>query len=208
MTLRIPKPSHVAITIGLAFVFWAAVFAFHLVNFWAGLSGAALVLTALSFIWGGIPVSREEITLRNTLVGLGSAAVLYGIFFVCKLIAAKVFAFAPGQIHNIYTIRTEADALSIAIVLLFITSPCEELFWRGFVQRFGMARFGAVKGWLFGTFFYTVIHVSSGNFMLTGAAFTAGLFWGYLYARTNSVYACIVSHASWTVAIFLLFPMT
>jgi CAAX amino terminal protease family. len=207
MTLRTPKPAYVAVTICLAFIFWAAVFAFHLVNFWAGLSGAALVLTALSFWWGGIPLRRNEITLKNTLLGLGSAALLYGIFFVCKVLATRIFAFAPEQIHGIYTIRTEADALSIALVLLFITSPCEELFWRGFVQRYGMARFGSLWGWLFGAFFYTAIHVSSGNFMLTGAAFTAGLFWGYLYAKTQSIFACIVSHASWTVGIFLLFPM-
>ena len=207
MSPRLPKASHVAITLGLAFLFWAAVFALHLVNFWVGLSGAALILTGLSFKWGGIPVSREEITLRNTVVGLGSAAALYGIFFLCKLIAIQIFSFAPGQIHSIYTIRTEADAISIAIVLLFITSPCEELFWRGFVQRYGMARFGDIKGWLFGTFFYTAIHVASGNFMLAGAAFTAGFFWGYVYLKTRSIYACILSHATWTVAIFLLFPM-
>jgi membrane protease YdiL (CAAX protease family) len=205
--LRVPEGKHVAISVALAFAFWAAVFACKLVNFWLGLGAAALVLTLLSFYWGGVPLARTEATVANVLRALASAAALYALFALGRYASLHVFPFASGQICDIYAIRQEAAPGFIALVLLFVTSPCEELFWRGFVQRFGMARFGAVKGWLFASLMYAGIHISSGNFMLAGAALTAGLFWGGVYMRTQSVSVCILSHAVWTVSIFLVLPM-
>ncbi len=207
MHLRTPTVLQTTACLVAAFGFWAAVFAFHLINFWLGLSLAALILAGLSVIFAGLPFARRELNPRNTLTALLSAAVLYGLFYVCRNIAVEVFSFAPAQIGGIYTIREEASPLLIVPVLLFITSPCEELFWRGFVQRFGVVRFGPRNGWLFASLLYAAVHISSGNFMLVGAALVAGLFWGYVYLRTQSIYICILSHAVWTVAVFLVFPL-
>ena len=44
--------------------------------------------------------------------------------------------------------------------------------------------------------------------MLVMAALTAGLFWGWLYWKTGSLVPCILSHAFWTVAVFILWPLT
>ena len=40
------------------------------------------------------------------------------------------------------------------------------------------------------------------------SALTAGLFWGWLYWKTGSLVPCILSHAFWTVAVFILWPLT
>ena len=108
---------------------------------------------------------------------------------------------------SIYDIRQEGQAIIIALILLFVTSPAEELFWRGFLQRWAMARLGGLRGWLAASFVYAAVHVLSGNFMLTMAALIAGLFWGLVYWRTGSIIVCIISHAIWTVSIFVLWPM-
>ena len=47
----------------------------------------------------------------------------------------------------------------MALVLLFITSPAEEVFWRGFVQRWFMHRFGGKAGWLLAVCVYAGVHV-------------------------------------------------
>ena len=68
-------------------------------------------------------------------------------------------------------------------------------------------RFGARRGWLLASVIYAAVHIASGNFMLTMAAFTAGLFWGWLYQREQNLVPCIISHCLWTVTIFILLPV-
>ena len=192
----------------LAMGLWAAVFGLKFMNFWLGLSCSALLLSGLSVFWAGLPLEFREVTIRRTALGALSAAVLYVVFALGRQISVFILPFASGQIDSIYAIRQEADPAVIALALIFLTSPAEEIFWRGFLQRWSMVRFGEVRGWLLAALVYAGAHLSSGNFMLTGAAMTAGLFWGYVYMRTRSLYVCIVSHALWTVAIFLLWPLS
>ena len=202
-----PTTRQAATGMALAFGLWAMVFGFKVVNFWLGLSCAALLLAGLSVLWGGFPLQRREVTIRRTGLAVLSAACLYGLFALGRQASVSVLPFASGQIGSIYAIRQEAAEGIIALVLVFLTSPCEEIFWRGFLQRWSMDRFGEVRGWLLAALAYAGVHVVSGNFMLAGAALTAGLFWGYLYLHTRSLYLCIVSHALWTVAIFLIWPL-
>ena len=53
---------------------------------------------------------------------------------------------------------------------------------------------------------YAVVHAGSGNPMLVLAAAVCGLFWGYLYLRTDSVLLVAVSHTVWDLAVFVVFP--
>ena len=46
----------------------------------------------------------------------------------------------------------------------------------------------------------------SANLTLTGAATTAGLYWGALYAREQRLAPLIISHVSWDIWIFLIAP--
>ena len=206
--VRLPTTRQVVIGVFLAFGMWAAVFGLKVANFWLGLGCAALLLAGLSAVWGGLPLARREITIPQTGLAVLSAAGLYGLFAIGRLASVCRLSSASGQIGAVYAIRQEAAPVLIALLLIFVTSPCEELFWRGFLQRWGMARFGEVRGWLLATLAYAGAHLVSGNFMLVGAALTAGLFWGGLYLRTRSLYVCIVSPALWTVAIFLLWPLS
>ena len=207
MKAPLPTTRQVLVCVALAFVLWAAIFGFKVVNFWLGLSLAAGLLMAMAVWWTGLPMQRQEITLKNTALAFASAAVLYAIFALARWLAIAILPFAPGQIGAIYTIQHEAAPGVIALVLIFLTSPCEEIFWRGFLQRWAMHRYGGHKGWLLASCLYAGVHVASGNLMLTGAALVAGLFWGYVYLRTQSLYVCIVSHAVWTVSMFLLWPL-
>lgn len=142
------------------------------------------------------------------LIGLVSAVLLYAIFALGNTLSGWLFRFAPHQVSAIYDIRHEGSPLAMALVLLFITSPAEEVFWRGFVQRWFTHRFGGKAGWLLAVCVYAGVHIFSGNLMLVMAALTAGLFWGWLYWKTDSLVPCILSHAFWTVAVFILWPLT
>lgn len=208
MTPRIPTAGQVCGTLALAAFFWWVNFGLHWVNFWIGMGTAASVLALLSFWFAGVPMKRTEWTGRAVLIGLVSAVLLYAIFALGNTLSGWLFRFAPHQVSAIYDIRHEGSPLAMALVLLFITSPAEEVFWRGFVQRWFMHRFGGKAGWLLAVCVYAGGHVFSGNLMLVMAALTAGLFWGWLYWKTDSLVPCILSHAFWTVAVFILWPLT
>ena len=202
-----PSDKQVLFTVVLAFLFWYLTFVVKWTNFWLSMSLAVTVLTGLSFMWGGSPLKKSDFTISHALIGIGSAAVLYGVFWTGNLLSQAIFHFAKPEITSIYGIRHEGDRTIIALVLLFLTSPGEELFWRAFLQGWAKRRFGDFRGWLVAAAIYGAVHILSGNVMLTLAAFTAGLFWGYLYWRSGSIFACIVSHALWTVSIFILWPV-
>ena len=195
-------------TLLLAFFFWFVTFSLQWFNFWLSMCIAVSILTTLALQLGGNPFSRRDWNTRAVFSGIAAAAALYAIFWLGNSLSQLLFHFAKPQIASIYSIRNQGEAVVMALILLFITSPGEEIFWRGFVQRRLVQHFGARRGWLFASAVYAAVHIASGNFMLTMAALIAGLFWGWLYQREQNLVPCIVSHALWTVTIFIWLPIS
>ena len=149
---------------------------------------------------------RERPRFRDVPSGLASAAALYGIFLVGDRMARQIMPAGEREIGSIYELRSGAPRRAIATALALVIGPGEELFWRGLVQRSLHRRFGRVLGWLLASSIYGTVHVISENLTLTGAATTAGLFWGALYARNERLAPLIISHITWDVWIFLVAP--
>jgi hypothetical protein len=149
---------------------------------------------------------RERLRPRDVFKGLGSAAGLYAIFQLGDRMARRVMPAGDREITRIYELRTAAPPEAIAAALALVIGPGEELFWRGLVQRGLMRRFGRLRGTLLASSIYGGIHLVSANLTLTGAAATAGVFWGALYAREPRMAPMIVSHVSWDIWIFLIAP--
>jgi membrane protease YdiL (CAAX protease family) len=149
---------------------------------------------------------RERPRIGDAAPGFGSAAALYGIFLVGDRMARRIMPAGENEIGRIYELRTAAPRPAIAAALAFVIGPAEELFWRGLVQRTLHRRFGRVRGWLLASSLYGTVHLVSENLTLTGAATTAGLFWGALYARDQRLTPLIVSHVIWDLWIFLVAP--
>jgi len=177
-------------------------------NFWIKITTTVCVLCAGSFTVAGFPIRRTQHLLREIMIGLVAAVVLYGIFWLGDFLAASLFGFAPKQVEAIYAIKQLGHPWLVAGVLLMVTSPGEELFWRGYVLREAMKRWGAWRGFLAGAGIYGAVHIPSCNLMLVMAALVAGTFWCALYQwRKGDLTACIVSHALWTVSVILVFPI-
>lgn len=177
-------------------------------NFWIKITTTVCVLCAGSFFAAGFPAKRLRQPLKEVAIGVAAAVALYGIFWLGDVIAARLFGFAPKQVEAIYAIKQLGHPWIVAAVLLLVTSPGEELFWRGYVLREAVKRWGPGRGFLVGVGLYGAVHIPSGNLMLVMAAWVAGLFWCALYQwRKGDLIACIVSHALWTVGVFLVFPI-
>ena len=207
MTPRIPTAGQVCGTLALAAFFWWVNFGLHWVNFWIGMGTAASVLALLSFWFAGVPMKRTEWTGRAVLIGLVSTTLLYAIFALGNTLSGWLFRFAPHRCRP-STISAMKVRRSPWRWYCFHHQPRRG----GFLARLHPAlvrhRFGGKAGWLLAVCVYAGVHVISGNLMLVMAALTAGLFWGWLYWKTGSLVPCILSHAFWTVAVFILWPLT
>jgi len=203
-----PSLRPVWLTIAAAFGLWFLTFTLGFGNFWLKLTASACILAAI-----GLGYSSGEFKklfafrMRHLWIGIGSALVLYGIFWVGKEAAYLLFDFAPGQIASVYKTKTQLDAVWIGLLLLFLMGPAEEIYWRGFVQRHLAECYGAGTGFWWAAAAYTLIHITSWNFMLLVAASVCGLFWGLLYRREQNLIPVVISHALWDVMIFVLFPL-
>jgi membrane protease YdiL (CAAX protease family) len=192
----------------LAALFWFVTFYLTWASFWIKISFSAATLAILSLLLQPNRKERIRIDARAVALGLASAAILYFIFWTGKAVSELILPFSGGQIGGIYDKGAGTPMWVIALLLFFVTGPSEELYWRGYLQKNLMMRYGQWQGWLLATAIYAAVHIWSFNFMLIGAAAVAGAFWGAMYWRLKNLTPVIISHSVWSALIFAVFPMT
>ena len=197
----------VTATVVLAAVLWFVTFYLPFGVFWFKISASALVLAGLSLALQPAKYLRFSLSWRNIGIGLFSAVLLYLIFWAGKMVSQAVFPFAAEQVGSIYGKGEGTSTWVIVLLLFFVTGPCEELYWRGYLQRHLMGRMGGFWGWIVATVLYAGVHLWSGNFMLIGAAGVAGAFWGAMYWRFKDISPVIISHTVWSTFIFAVMPV-
>ena len=179
-------------------------------NFWLVMSFSATILTSLAFAL--TPDRKALVKVENPrfqiVAGVVIAFALWGIFWFGDKASAWLFDFARPQVDNVYAMKTGLPSWLIALLLLFVIGPAEELFWRGYVQR-TLARLWTPNLALVVTVaIYTLVHIWSFNFMLIMAALVAGLVWGLLYRlKPTLLPALVVSHALWDALVFVVLPI-
>jgi membrane protease YdiL (CAAX protease family) len=186
-------------TLGLLIAFGLFAFTFRgaRARFWER-------MTLTGFVLGNMALANESDLRRmrmrplDLVQGIGSAAILYGIFTLGDQLARAVMPRGSKEIRDIYALRALAPRDEIAARLATVIGPAEELFWRGFVQR-RAGGLAAAAG-------YGGAHLVTGNATLVGAAAVAGIYWGLLRRLGMSMPALITSHIAWDIWIFLLAP--
>jgi membrane protease YdiL (CAAX protease family) len=191
----------------LAAILFALTFRGPKKKFWDRMTGVGISLGGLSLATQP-ELRRTKIGIREILLGLGSAGLLYGIFHIGDRAARKIVPNGGNQIEDIYALKRIRPKKELMLRLGLIIGPAEEFFWRGFLQEGLMGYFGRVWGSLMAIAAYGGVHIASGNFTLVGAATVAGAFWGGLYGMGFPLGALIVSHLAWDNIIFLIAPTT
>jgi membrane protease YdiL (CAAX protease family) len=207
--MRPPRVNPLALwgTVALAAILWFVTFFLAWSNFWIKISCSAALLALLAFKLQPDYGGQMRFGRKALVQGFLSAAALYGIFWLGKVASTALFPFAAHQIGAIYGKGAHVPLPVVFALLLLVTGPCEEIYWRGFLQRQLMLRFGNWRGWALGSAIYAGVHIWSFNFMLIGAAAVAGAFWGLLYWRWQRLAPVIVSHAVWSAVIFAVAPI-
>ena len=182
-------------------------------NFWVVMSCSAVILTTLglSFTPDRKELLKIEKPALQLLGGIVIAFALWGIFWIGDKVSSWMFAFARPEVDSVYAMKTGLPTWLIAVLLLCLIGPAEELFWRGYVQRTMSRILGGKnpedKAFILTAVIYALVHIWSFNFMLIMAALVAGLVWGLIYRlRPQALPALIISHALWDALVFVLLP--
>lgn len=199
------------IAICTAVVFWFVMFspwtAPHL-NFWYTMMVAAGTLTGMSLMFAKDWKSIISFNTKDIILGIGSATLLWGVFYFGDLISGLLFDFARPQVDSVYAMRDGQSQVFLALSLLLWIGPAEEIFWRGYVQRtFEGTKLGRWGAFIVTTIIYGFAHIWAFNFMLLMAAIICGAFWGLIYMYNRNLVTVLISHAIWDVAVFILFPI-
>ena len=180
------------------------------VNFWYSMTAAAFILICIS--WRSTLTSQKKLTdqyspLKTMMLGVVIAVVMWGVFFIGDKLSQLLFDFARPEVNNIYAMKGDISLTYIALALLLLIGPAEEIFWRGYIQEKLQSRLGDNVGFIVATLIYTLIHIWSFNFMLIMAALVCGVVWGFIYRLDKrTLPALILSHALWDCAAFAVFP--
>lgn len=198
-------------TLVVAAVLWAVMFSpqtMPLINFWEMMAGSALTLAVLACLFDRNWLKESVWNPQSLLLGIALAAALWGVFWTGDKVAAWLFDFARPQVDMIYGLKESTNSLFLTLLLLLVTGPAEEIFWRGYVQRTISHRWNPNAGFAITTAVYALVHAASCNFMLIMAALVAGIVWGGLYRLfPRRLPVLIVSHAVWDAAVFVWFPI-
>ena len=183
-------------------------------NFWLVMSIAAITLTSLSLAF--TPDRKVMLNIEKPLLqlaaGIAIAIALWGVFWVGDKLSAMMFDFARPEVDAVYAMKTGSSPYVIAVLLLILIGPAEELFWRGYVQR-TLGRILPGKrasdiAFVLTVLIYALVHIWSFNFMLIMAAMVAGFVWGIIYRICpKALPALIISHALWDALVFVVFPI-
>lgn len=183
-------------------------------NFWLEMSCSAVVLTCLvlAFTPDRKALFQVEKPLLQLAAGIVIAIALWGVFWVGDKLSSLLFSFARPEVDAVYAMKTGLPPYAIALLLLLVIGPAEELFWRGYVQRtlgrILSGKHSANLAFVLTTLMYALVHIWSFNFMLIMAALVAGAVWGLLYRlNPKCLPALVVSHALWDAMVFVLFPI-
>jgi len=185
-------------------VVYPAAFFFQVVPFWS----AMVAFSAFSWWAAWHPYLRARLRPTRRLVAMGVASGL-GLY-VCFCAGALVVRHTPlaARIQEVLELtRTTAPAALAALVIVLATSPSEEVLWRGAVFARLTRRYG--PGWrpvAATTVLYALFVGLSGSLILPLAALVCGTVWARQRQVTGSLVPSMVSHALWSLLMFLWIP--
>lgn len=205
----IKRDTRFTLYIIIAFILWLNVFVLQPFNFWVTISLATSLMSLISLSEYKNLLSENNWTKNNILIGIFSAIILYGIFFIGKWILDN-FGIIPNYRQNIsyiYANRGIIPRWIICILLIFPISFGEEVFWRGCIQKYFYEKYNSKKSLFITTALYTAIHIPTLNPILILSALLVGIYWGAIFTWRKSVIPSLISHMLWDPLIFIIFPI-
>ena len=186
---------------------------------WVGTTGSWTPLAVLAVLAAGRLLLRDPITRR--LLRLDARAVALGLAGGGAMIAATslghrllagAFPTFAGATRGLYALlNAEGYRWPALAVLILLVATCEEIIWRGRalepagggarLDGRALAQVAAVAA------LYGAATLASGSLLLAAVALACGLAWGLLRAAGGSLWPAILAHATWDLAVLIVWPL-
>ena len=198
----------------IAYLVWLTGFA------WVARTGSWVVLAVLQVLAAARLLAGDPDTRRllkpgrlALVVGLAGAALSVVLTYGLYTPFSALFPRFAGAVRELYVVMNSAGyerGALVAIVTVVIVS--EEVVWRGRVLDMNANGTRRTLGWqiaqslLFGAL-YAVAHLTSGSGLLVFIAFAFGAAWALLRILTGSIWAPLIAHLLWDMAVLVVWPV-
>jgi membrane protease YdiL (CAAX protease family) len=182
---------------------YLAAFLLQVVPFWPALAA----LAALSWWAGWHPFLPARLRPTGRLAAMGAAS---GLGLYALSCAGAVVARQTPLWAGVQDVTGLAGSVPLALAVLLVaavTSPAEEVLWRGAVFARATRRLG--PGWrpvAATTGLYAAVVALTGHLVLVLAALACGTVWARQRQVTGSLVPGIASHAVWASLLLLYVP--
>lgn len=142
-----------------------------------------------------VGLMRPRLSYRSTAffaVGAIAGSLLFAQLYTTAATALDWTFLLPPELPDELLLPGAAAVLSV-LALAVLTPIAEEIFFRGFVQRGLVNRWGPVPGLIVSAAVFSGLHFSPAVLL---PVFVTGLLLGALYWRTGSLWPCIAVHAA------------
>ncbi len=201
-----------------ACVSWYVIYVQEFLDFWFAIAASNWILGTLSMQYYGFPIKNEDMSIKSVGYGIGFGILLYILSYLAiEIIDYIQISTASLELSSLLDFSLEKEKLArlrnsapiwlISLVLLLITSPYEELFWRGYLQNIFSTKFSQSVGIFLSTLLYAAMQIPTGSLFLVLIALSAGLYFSTIYHYTKNLLICIISHALWAYCAFILIPL-
>ena len=142
-----------------------------------------------------VGLTRPRLSYRSTAffaAGAIAGSLLFAQLYTTAATALDWTFLLPPELPDELLLSGAAAVLSV-LALAVLTPIAEEIFFRGFLQRGLVNRWGPVPGLVVSAAVFSGLHFSPAVLL---PVFVTGLLLGALYWRTGSLWPCIAVHAA------------
>ena len=145
-------------------------------------------------------------TWQYLIYGVGYGTITYGFIKLGYMILPMIHANTASDISSFLT-DYGPQTIFHYVLLIFVISVGEELFWRGYVQQ--QLKNYTSPSWavVITALLFSLSLAISGFIPGALAAIVAGLLWGALYEWKKSLPLIIVAHIVFVLLLFLVLPL-
>jgi hypothetical protein len=210
----------IVISNGAIVILYSQAFKVDLIQATIETTKIVLIVNELVFLSLTILFVTKVFKMKLVDLGLSSAKLrsdlaLGLIFGVGGYVAATVFTailnlFIPIEVPEWFlkalTATSPVDLLILLVLTWILVGPCEEIFFRGFVQGAFTRWKGSTVGIVVGALVFGFAHYSPELWYRTAGAVFLGLIYGVVYKWRKSLIPVVAAHAlNDTIAFVLVF---
>lgn len=148
-------------------------------------------------------LDKTSYSKKHFIYGLLIGTIVYSLSLIFNLILGSA-TMAGNSFSNIFSSRSIGIILIILVAMVF-AAVCEEIVFRGIIQTSLMKKFNTPVSIIISSVCFSVMHIGTYSDILTLVYILfPGAVFGYLFAKTKSLYMPIGIHYSWNVLCSLL----